>query len=346
MKKRQGKKSLAILALLALGAFTLTFELGAVGAMAQQDTDKDGFTDLVETTGFDLPSGMSLAAYQNPPVTHLGPCAPGVLRDKCVDPATKDYFVIIKRATVPCASKCGDPCPSPLFGSSNIPMPANYATTYNPLGLVYPGLGVATHEILQTGGPNQVIGPTPPGGGWYAVKIVEDLNPCSSYMGLSKFGVPYSGSVGTVWPEKIKNWINKQCSNQCFDLNADGIAETCYTPTTAGVSTFTCKNANSNTSVEMTAANPDLSPLYYDFLQNVISHEVSHMMNLAAGSSPTGGTSADHHYTIIKGVLMEQSVGATTTRSIDTSSGKTNINVNLFISTAYTAQDKAQYKLK
>jgi hypothetical protein len=336
MIKRQSKVSFHILSLLRVGAFSLMLTLGVVEALAQaqKDTDLDGFMDSDETSGINLPPGMSLAAYPND--TSVPPCATGIPRDECVDPATQDLFVIIQRANgCPSSQTCdanSNPC-SPLFGtgtsSSDIPMPSQYANTYNPLALIYPGLGVTTHELLQASGyTSQTIG------GWYAVKIVEDLNPCSSLMGLATFGVPYSGSIAKVWPEKIMNWIDNTCNVACF-VDRSG-NQTCYTPTSSGVKSFVCKNANSTTSVDMTAANPDLRPLYYDFLKNIISHEVSHMMNLASGS----GTSADHHWPIAYGYLMEQFIGTKVTKD-----SKGNINVILYISTGYTKQDKTQHEL-
>ncbi len=327
MRKIQSKKSASILALLVLGAFTITFQLGVVGALAQQDTDNDG---LIESGQIDLPSGMSLAAY---PDRFLPICASGIPRDKCVDPATQDLFVIIQRATGVCpASSCGDLCGPILFGSSDIPMPSQYANTYNPLALV-PGLGVTTHELLQTSGTQAI-------GGWWAVKVVENLDPCSSYMGLATFGKPYSGSVATVFPEKIMNWIDATCSRACFDLDGDGIAETCYTPATIPAnSSFQCKNNTTGTSINMKATNPppDLRPLYYALTQNIISHEASHMISLASGS----GTSADHHWPIAYGYLMEQFIGTKVTKDRNN-----NIVVTLYISTGYTKQDKTQHLLK
>jgi len=316
-----------MLALLMLGAFTLAFQLGAISSFAQ-DADYDGFTDSVETTtGINLaPLGMSLAAYPN--VMTLNKCTTGVPRETCVDPLTQDLFVIIQRATGPCptSTSCGDPCGPLLFNTSDIPIPADYANTYNPLALV-PGLGVTTHELIQAPGyTSQAIG------GWYAVKVVENLDPCSNYMGLATFGKPYSGSVATVFPEKIMNWIDKTCSQACF-LNADGITQTCYTP--ASANTFVCKSATST--VNMKATSPNLNPLYYEFFKNVISHEVSHMMNLASGS----GTSADHHWPIAYGYLMEQFIGTKVTKD-----NRNNIVVTLYISTGYTKQDKTQHLLK
>jgi hypothetical protein len=332
MRKKQSKIYPYILGLLTVGAFALMLTSGVAGALAQaqKDTDLDGFTDSIETSGIYLTgTGMSLAAYPND--KSVPPCSTGISRDECVDPGTQDLFVIIQRANgCPTSQTCGDPC-SPLFGTSDIPMPWQYANTYNPLALIYPGLGVATHE-LQTSGTSQAIG------GWYAVKIVENLNPCSNLMGLATFGVPYPGSVATIWPEKIMNWIDKTCSQACFDLNGDGIAETCYGPN--DVAAFQCKNASSTTSIDMRATNPDLTPLYYEFFENVFSHEVSHMMDLASGS----GTAADHHWPIAYGYLMEQFIGTKVTRS--TKKGQIYITVTLYISTGYTKQDKTQHLLK
>jgi hypothetical protein len=354
MRKRQGKKLAFIFGLLALGALILTFQLGAIRALAGTDDDSDGFYTTFENDGITLPQGMTLAAY--PSENFLPKCAAGIPRDKCVDSTKQDLFVIIQRATTtscPNPTSCGG-CTAPLFGSTNIASPRdyNYATnsytSLNPLALVYPGapgattLPVTTHELINTGTSQMLGGGQPPAvpPGWYAVKIVENLDPCSNYMGLSKFGVPNKASLATVWPEKIKNWINNQCSTQCFDLNGDGTAEACYTPDQAA--SFLCKNGNSSTSIDM-KANPDLRPLYYEFIQNIVSHEASHMMKLAYGSTPSGATSADHHYTTLKGVLMEQSVLATVTKD---NSVPPNITVTLYISKTYTKQDQTQHKLK
>lgn len=328
MRKREGKKSPYMLSLLALAAFALSLQLGTVGALAQ-DTDKDGLPEggLIDLTG----TGLSLVAYYNNPY-QIPLCATGIPRDKCVDPSTQDLFVIIKRASgCPASIVCGDPC-SPTYDSSDIPMPPYDTNNLDPLALVRSGLGVTTHELVQASGyTSQAIG------GYYAVKIIEDLNPCSSWMGLAAFGTfdaLYTGGVATIWPEKIKNWIRQTCSVACFDLNKDGIAETCYTPDTAN--TFTCKNANSTTSVNMKATTPDLSKLNGELIQSLIDHEVSHLIHLASGS----GTSADHHWPIATGIIMEQFIGTSVTKTT-----RGNISVILRISTGYTRDDKGQYLL-
>jgi hypothetical protein len=340
MEKKQSRKSAWILAALMLGAFTLALQLGAVGALAQ-DADSDGLSDTLETNpnGFLLINGMTLEATEDAAVPNC--IASELPRDRCVDPGKQDLFVIIKRATNPCPNptSCGDPCGPPLFNNATTDIapyseyPSIYGTTSGPLQWVSGiATGFATHPLLQNPPfASQVI----EAGGRYAVKIIEDLNPCSSYMGLSTPGTPTATSSATVWPEKIMNWIDKACSQACFvDRNN---VQTCYSPATT--SGFFCKNYNNPNlaPVDMKAPNPDLRPLYHDFIKNVISHEVSHMMHLAYGS----GTSADHHWPIAYGYLMEQSIQTKATKD---KSGK--ITVTLYISTGYTNQDKTQHALK
>ncbi len=327
MKRKESKISPYILGLLATGFFALMLTLGPVAALAQTDTDKDG---LAETDAILLPAGLSLTAYPN--ITSLPLCTQSIPRDQCIDPVAKDLFVIIRRATgqCPASTVCGDPC-NPTYGNSNIPMPPYDTNNLDPLALVRAGLGVTTHELIQTSGTSQAIAD------YYAVKIIEDLNPCSSWMGLATFGTfdpPYTGGAATIWPEKIKNWIRQKCSVACFDLDKNGTAETCYTPATAN--TFTCKNANSTTSVNMKTSSPDLTKLNGELIQGLINHEVSHLIHLASGSS----ASADHHWPIATGILMEQFIGTSVTKD-----RSNNISVILRISTDYNRDDKTQFLL-
>ena len=339
MRKKHNKISAMILTLLALGSITLVSPLVEVVALAA-DTDLDGFSNALEgSPGITFPSGLKLIdPNTGNQLASLPSCTSGVDRTLCVDPATKDLFVIINRANGVCpASTCGDPC-APTTGKSDIPSPP-YNNGYNtdhtygidPLGLIK-GLGVTPHELIGT---SQIIGGT---GGWYPVKIVENLNPCSSVMGLATFGTfptGYTGSAANIWPEKIKNWINKTCSQACFtDSNK---VTTCYTP--ANALSFTCKNGNSDTSINMRSPDPALmAKLNAEFIQNVVSHETSHMIHLAAGS----GTSADHHYPAAQGILMEQSIKTVVTKDISN-----NIKVTLYISNQYQpTQDLKQFWLK
>jgi len=72
-----------------------------------------------------------------------------------------------------------------------------------------------------------------------------------------------------------------------------------------------------------------------EFIQNIVSHEVSHMIHLAYGAD-----TFDHHYPIAAGVLMEQFVDVKAT--VDRSA---NVDINLYISTGYTKADKSSVLL-
>ena len=218
--------------LLMLGAFTLGLQSWTIAALAQ-DADSDGFSDVLENNanGIPLINGLTLEATGQPVIPK---CTTGP-RDQCIDPAKQDYFVIIQRATNPCpaSTSCGDLCGPPMFNNAttNIAPYSEYVgiygSTLGPLQWV-PQIttGFATHGLLQNP-PN--TGQQVTTGGWYAVKIIEDLNPCSSWMGLSTPGTitPTAPGSATVWPEKIMNWIDKACSQACF-TNAKTGATTCY----------------------------------------------------------------------------------------------------------------------
>jgi hypothetical protein len=352
MRKKEGKMSPYILALLMLGALALVFQLGAVCAIAQ-DQDQDGFSDSLEGAGFTFINGLTLEATGQ---AGISPCTTGP-RDQCVDSTKEDYFVIIKRATNPCPNptSCGDPCGPPMFNNATTNIApysqylSIYGTTYGPLEWVpLIETGFATHSLLQnpTNAGQQVAA-----SGWYAVKIVEDLNPCSSWMGLSVPGTitPTAPGSATVWTEKIKNWIDKACSQACFTDKTGN--KTCYYVSVPDVPVppgylpapgkFTCTNGyNTNmTPIDMTtiAGQQRLPLLYHDFIKNVISHEASHMMHLAFGD----GTTADNHWQTLQGVLMEQNVVTKATKD-----KKGNIAVTINISTEYTRQDPGQHALQ
>ncbi len=355
MEKKQRERAAFILALLMLGAFTLAFQLGTISAFAQTlpDGDNDGFSNSLEENGFALTTGMSMATAQGDVVNLVPKCASGITRQDCVDPAKQDFFVIIQRGTHPCPATCNDPCGPFLFPNSNpasdIAPPSQYVdiygTTLGPLQWV-PKItaGFTTHE-LQSSITSQQVTP----GGWYAVKIVEDLNPCSSWMGLSTPGTitPTAPGSATVWPEKIMNWIDKACSQACF-TNAKTGATTCYYVSVPGVTVpngyvpapgkFTCTNGydTSMIPIDMKAGQQNLPQLYHDFIKNVMSHEASHLMHLAFGP----GTSADNHWPAAQGTLMEQNIGTKATYS------KGDIAVILYISNSYARQDPAQHALK
>ena len=364
MNKKQSKKSVYVLGLLMLGAFALAFQLGTGAALAQcndpNDTDCDGFSYALENSGFNLTLGMQMAPDTGPLTNIVPKCVTGSIRQNCVDPAKQDLFVIIQRGARACVSPtlCGVPCYIPMFTTTNIAPYLQYVniygTTRGPLEWVSGiATGFSTHEIVQnppsTGPASQQVG-----GGWYAVKIVENLNPCNTYMGISTPAVitPTAPGSATVYSEKIMNSIDTLCSQACFVTNKQTGAQTCYYVPLSGVTVpantalktyvaatgnFTCTNADHAgfTPINMKTA-PNLTPLYHDMIKNVISHETSHLMHLAWGS----GTSADHHWPVAQGTLMEQYLNVKATKTGN------NIAVTLYISTAYDSRDPQNYLLR
>ena len=301
MKNRRPMKSKRILLLPALFAVALVFHLGASGGFAA-DTDGDGYD---EVAGIILPGNMRLVPDGE---TFLPNCydQPNVPRNKCVREGEKDLFVVMKRASI------GGIIPKPPYG----------LVAPDPLALVPAGLGVVLHELEFTGSDfSQKIENN------YAVMVDEDLGSLGNLMGLATFGAPFSGSIATVWPFTIEKWLAEKCSEACFtDRNGN---ETCYTPSSAN--SFICKNAVSGTTVDMKKS-ADLTKLINEFIQNIVSHEVGHMIHLAVGAD-----TFDHHYPTAKGVLMEQFIDSKATNS------KGKIVVNLYISTSYTRTDSSEF---
>jgi len=157
-------------------------------------------------------------------------------------------------------------------------------------------------------------------------------------MGFSTFGTfaaPYTGGTSNVWTAKIVNWISNACSSAKI-TTSKGVTTT-YIPSSSGVNSFKCTNANTGTSYDMKTSAYisgtqlfNLPQLYNEYVQNIVSHEVSHTIHLASAS----GT-VDHHYTTLSGVLMEQAI--TTKQTIDKSG---NVVVTLYISRSYTTDDQ------
>ena len=92
------------------------------------DRDCDGFTDSMEAQGFTLTGTNNL---------HFPTCN-GEVTEGCVDPDSRDLFVILERAS----SNSLIPTTSPSF------MPFEFITK----GRTQGGLGISVHEVSITGG--------------------------------------------------------------------------------------------------------------------------------------------------------------------------------------------------
>jgi hypothetical protein len=134
------------------------------------DTDADGFTDQQECNGLLLAPGLTLPAG----LTSIPVCPPNVAaadRPNCVDPNSKDFFVVIARAT-------------PTL------IPTN-STQFISDSLSQGGLAITVHEIVEGQvGPDRLV---MLGGTQKYLKVTESLAPATA--DDNSLGV---GNVGTV----------------------------------------------------------------------------------------------------------------------------------------------------
>jgi hypothetical protein len=179
MRKIQGMKLRILFGLMAVAALVLVTPPIQVWA---QDADNDGFTDAQEK-----PPGIYLWGDGSPFPSCVGT---GLPRDSCLDPASKDLFVIV----VPAAST--------LIPAN----PLEFVSRDQTSG----GLGIATHEIAQgQAGPDREIAGTQK-----AVRISESLDTSNDIiLGISQYGTPNGPDLATVYTQRIKNHIMSVCGS-------------------------------------------------------------------------------------------------------------------------------------
>lgn len=163
----------------------------AVAATDTTDTDGDGFTDYEECNGITLPDSVTL--FSSCVGTSLA-------RADCLNPDTKDLFVILVRATT--LNPDGT-----TTTSDRIPA--------NPLEFMG-GLPVTIHQITPAqAASNRRVGATQK-----AVKVTEDLDvtgcdPVSCYtanpppaLGESNYGTPNDLDLAKVFTQRTINFVN------------------------------------------------------------------------------------------------------------------------------------------
>ena len=189
MKKRQCIRLRVGLRFMAVAALMLALPLtqaraqvncATVTAGSPTDSDRDGFTDYQECNGIDLDLGTA-------PARHFPTCVGTTLsRDQCLDPNTKDLFVILAPAT-----------PS-LIPSD--PPPLKFVSNPQSGG----GLGIATHVLTpdQAGSDRRVTSASPQP----AVRCTEDLNPTGNILGIANYGMGLDACV--VFTQRATNFVN------------------------------------------------------------------------------------------------------------------------------------------
>jgi len=137
------------------------------------DTDGDGFTDAQECNG----------------ILSVSHCDVGVDRNSCLDPNSKDVFVIVVPATTGPSLLGPDPL-AILKGT----------------GINGTKLGVSIHQITDAQAPNRLVTLTQ-----HAVRITENLDTTDVVTGICNQGTPNGLDGCVVYTQRIVNFVNSKC---------------------------------------------------------------------------------------------------------------------------------------
>ncbi len=157
----------------------------ASGVDSGSDVDSDGFTDLQECGGIALRDGTVV------------PVCTGAHTAACVDPNTKDLFVIFAPAATG----------SLLPGGFNPFVPATvYGVTFNGLAR----LGVTVHQITPAqAAADRTVTPVSP---QKAVQLAESRDTSGSILGFCQWGTPNGLDGCTVYSQRILNFVTTTCA--------------------------------------------------------------------------------------------------------------------------------------
>lgn len=138
------------------------------------DADADGFTNDQECTGIGLGGGGSVPL-----------CVGAAARNSCVDPNSKDVFVIVA------------PAGGSLLG-------ANPLEILNRTGTG--SLGIAIHQITDTDAPSRQVTTSQ-----NAIRIAESLDTADITTGICNQGTPNDADGCVVYTQRIVNFLNSKC---------------------------------------------------------------------------------------------------------------------------------------
>jgi hypothetical protein len=162
------------------------------------DSDNDGFTDFQECSGITLVGGTLVV---------LPPCGPSSVRTTCVDPNTKDLFVIYAPAA-----------------PSLLPATFNPFGTVSAYGVTFTGLsnlGVTVHQItpLQAGTDRTVTSVSTE----KAVRVAESLDTNGTILGNCQWGTPLGLDGCVIYTQRIMNFIASTCGTNAI-VTPSGVA--------------------------------------------------------------------------------------------------------------------------
>ena len=159
--------------------------------LSTADSDGDGFTDAQECAGITLDLGTGVPVI-------FPPCIPGLSRASCVDPNSKDLFVIAVRGTPSLI-------PTDPYKFVSIPQSAG-------------GLGITVHEITeaQAASDRRLTSMS----FQKAAKHRESLDTSDVVLGSSNQGMALD--FATTFTQRISNLVNSVCvaGTTCVDSNS------------------------------------------------------------------------------------------------------------------------------
>lgn len=159
------------------------------------DSDNDGFTDLQECTGIATAGASSITFPW---------CGSSALlsRDQCVDPDSKDLFVIYAPAT----SGSLLPVDFAPFGSVTACPTASSCITFSGLS----ALGVTVHQLTTAQAAlNRTVSSV---SAQKAVRVAESLDD-GTILGNCQFGTPLDLDGCVVYTQRAKNFIDTTCDS-------------------------------------------------------------------------------------------------------------------------------------
>lgn len=164
-----------------------------------RDSDGDGFTDLLECTGLTT-GGASPRTFPSCR-TADGSVLP---RDTCVDPSSRDLFVILRLPT------------GSLLPAGFNPFAPMGAYGINFIGLNALGLAVHTLTPAQAGTDRTVTAQAPQ----KAISLTESLDPNGTILGNCQYGTPLGLDGCVVYTQRTKNFIASTCGNTAVQTPA------------------------------------------------------------------------------------------------------------------------------
>jgi hypothetical protein len=160
------------------------------------DSDGDGFTDAQECAGIILLGDNGFGGVLG---ATIPTCTPGIERSLCVDPNSRDAFVIVTRAT-----------------PTKIPSLNPYLFTSAPQSAG--GLGITIHEISTSRADRLVTGSSKQ----LAARLRESLDTSDVILGSANQGIALD--LATVFTQRIANFVNSVCDptkiTMCVDSNS------------------------------------------------------------------------------------------------------------------------------